>query len=274
MKGTGIQTDPYLIETWDDFFDMSNDSIETYYMLMNDLDGNNWNGGIFGHTNIVHTNLDGNGHTIRNLYYTYNGNADSVALMQLHELGGTWKNLRIENVLTNISLFGGDNAAAVYFESCVISAECFSIARYIAAAFTECTISAKLQAALRKTFSNYDVITLVRCSVNCRIINPTYDWDAVSATDSRIEMQLEKAPSLNAYHSITVKNCVLAIEMLANATYSYKIKGDSALPSVLDSTLWGTTPTSGITDVILLPTEDMKNADALNAAGFTVARVS
>lgn len=273
MKGTGIQTDPYLIETWDDFFDMTNDSVDTYYMLMNDLDGNNWNGGIFGHTNIVHTNLDGNGHTIRNLYYTHSGNADSAALMQPNDKNGTWENLTIENVLTNISLFGFSGSDNMSFKKCMISAECFAIEKNMTATFTECTISAKLQAALHKTISYYDGISFIRCSVNCRIVNPTADWDSISATDSRIEMQLEKAPSPNAYHSIIVKNCVLAIE-LPESGNAYHIRGDVALPSVLDSTLWGATPTSGITNVILLPTEDMKNADTLNAAGFTVARVS
>ena len=69
MLGTGTKTDPYLVETWDDFFDMSSDTSTTvFYMLVNDLDGNDYNGGIFPIKKTVHANLDGNGHTIRNIY--------------------------------------------------------------------------------------------------------------------------------------------------------------------------------------------------------------
>lgn len=277
MQGTGVQTDPYLIETWDDFFDMTNDSQSTYYMLANDLDGNDYNAGIFGVTNVVHTNLDGNGHTIRNLYYMHTSSGASYYLMRPNVYSGTWKNLTIENVQTNLALFGYiQNQRYMYVQNCTISAECYAFSSNLSVSLTECTLSLKAVAAYQTAAYNQTYrATLLRCSANIRLSAPTNRWGMFNVSSSRVEMQLDQPPSsITEYEYMNASNSVLAIMMPDNATGAYVIKGDTTSPSVLDSTLWGDTPTDGIAGVILLPTADMKNADALNAAGFSVVRVS
>lgn len=273
MQGTGVQTDPYLIETWDDFFDMTNDSQSTYYMLVSDLDGNDYNGGVFGDSKVVHSNLDGNGHTIRNLYFIgYSGGY----LMRPNVHGGLWKNLTIANVQTTCAVFGNDQTKRdLRMEHCTISAECYALASVLSLNMTECTLSLKAIAAVQSASYNQNFrSSMLRCSANVRLLEPTERWGELIISSTRLEMQLDKPPTAINSSPLSVSNSVLAIRMPEGVSDAHVIQGDSTSPSVLDSTLWGDTPTDGITDMILLPTEDMKNADALNAAGFSVVRVS
>lgn len=275
MQGTGTNTDPYLIETWDDFFDMSNDtSTAVHYMLANDLDGNDYNGGIFPLRKTVHGNLDGNGHTIRNIYNMDGTGTAAYYLMIPIHYNGTWKNLTFENVLTNVSFWGYNQSNATrthYFENVKFSGKCYAISHQMHLYCTECAISCELI----EHMCNFG-ITLQRSSLKGSVSIPSgyaMHWTLLSA---RLELEIKGQPSsYDSNKTASASNSVIAVKMPDGVSLTYTINGDPTSPSVLDYTLWGSTPTSNIkAGIIMLPTEDMKNADALNAEGFPVVRVS
>lgn len=275
MQGTGTNTDPYLIETWDDFFDMSNDtSTEVHYALVNDLDGNDYNGGIFPINKTVHANLDGNGHTIRNIYNMDGSGTWAYYLMTPIHYNGTWKNLTFENVLTNVSFWGYNQPNATryhFFENVKFSGKCNTLSYQMHMYCTECAISCDLIEHL----SNFG-ITLKRSSLKGSISKPSGYAMAWTLLSARLELDIIGQPlSYASNETASAANSVVAVKMPDGVSLAYTINGDSTSPSVLDSTLWGSTPTSNIkSGIIMLSTEDMKNADALNAAGFPVVRVS
>lgn len=280
MQGTGTQTDPYRIENWDDFFDMTEDTSGTFYILMNDLDGNDYNGGVFGYYNAVHANLDGNGHVIRNLYYMHTAPAAAYGygLMRFNIYGGTWKNLTIENVQTNCPLFTHSQSGRdVYMENCSITAACSVVCANVKMHFTECTVSLALLYGLASVSTNTSYFPIyTRCNVVCTVSNPsqyTYLFSSCFYT-SRLEMEVQSAPTVTANVGLPNSNSVLAIQLPEDTTIALTVNGTADSPSVMDSTLWGDAPTSNVTNCIFLSTEDMKNADALNAAGFAVTAVA
>lgn len=274
MLGTGTKTDPYLVETWDDFFDMSNDtSTKVHYKLVNDLDGNDYNGGIFPIKKTVHANLDGNGHTIRNIYNMDGTGTAAYYLMIPVHYNGVWKNLTFENVLTNVSFWGYDQSNATRthnFTNVKFSGKCNTLSYQMHLYCTECTISCELI----EHMSNFG-ITLKRSSLKGSISTPSGYEMAWALLSARLELDIIGQTTSNRNVGASASNSVVAIKMPDGVILNYIINGDPTSPSVLDSTLWGTAPTGNINSgIIMLPTEDMMNADALNAAGFPVVRVS
>ena len=188
--------------------------------------------------------------------------------------GGTWKNLTFENVFTNVSFWGYNQANATRthnFTNVRFSGKCNTLSYQMHLYCTECAISCELI----EHMSNFG-ITLKRCSLKGSISNPSGDamfWTLLSA---RFELDIIGQPSpYDNYKVASAANSVIAVKMPDGVSLAYTINGDSTSPSVMDSTLWGSAPTSNVKNgIIMLPTEDMKNADELNAAGFPVVRVS
>ena len=104
--GSGTAEDPYQITTADELNE-TNDDLDAYYILMNDIDLNdygvqNWNGGegfipicTDGVTPFT-GNFNGQNHTISNLYV--NSVADYQGLFGYIDSGGVVKNLGLINV--------------------------------------------------------------------------------------------------------------------------------------------------------------------------------
>ncbi len=270
MKGTGIETDPYLIETWTDFFDESAHGTNVYCMLANDLDGNELNNGIFPSGNAVPANLDGNGKSIRNLY-----NMDDGINLEISGKG-IWKNLTIESVITTGAVFTYDGVTTSYkiqFQKCTISVKCLYFISLGGADFTECTLSMILGESMKDFGSRGGSVSMNRCSLYCTIQEPSNNWNNFDVKTSRIEMQVNKMPADGG--TFAAENSIIAVKMPdGESGVNFVFSGNSLFPSVMDATLWGNNSTEKFSGIILLPTESMKNADALNAAGFVAARVS
>lgn len=271
MQGTGTQTDPYQIETWNDFIAETQESPSdsVYYMLAGDLDGNDYNDGIMPFGIKVHRLLNGNGHTIRNIYNeSTNGNVFAAPY------GLNWSDLTVENVQTSGNLFALPSSTTNHayfgnFTNCKITAKCRTVFALSAANFMECTISALTGDGIGNSNQRS---SFTRCSINIKINTPGQFWSCINLFSTRFEAELMAEPI--SASAMNVSNSVIAIKNPSGGSRAYVITGDSFSPSVIDATLWGDNPTTSITNCILLPTEDMKNAAKLNAAGFAVVAVS
>ena len=271
MRGSGTITDPYMIETWSDFFSTDVRSLSVYAMLANDLDGNDHNNGLFALNNYMPYNLDGNGHTIRNIYYHGDYSGENYVLFMSG--GGNWKNLTLENIDVGVVLF---DFGTQYqnFQNCKISVNAVAFQNRGVAKFIDSCASLKV--VTQKSRCEW-----LRSHGRIEMVRPTYVYSVLEhiANTSRLEINVLATPSGTAtsLNPLKVANSVLAISLPEDwDTVTKKplsVKGDPLQPSVMDSTLLRGNSTSQITDVILLPTEDMKNADKLNAAGFLVERV-
>lgn len=284
MQGTGTYVDPYQIETWDDFFNMENDSLSTYFLLVRDLDANllgGWTPNMKVHTNLRSAptgQIDEYGralhYKIRNIEY-HAGTTGGASLMVFNMYGGTWEDVEIENVLSNCVLFDYiQSGRTVYMKNCKISAECYCLFNGIQGDCERCTFNLNLIVNLKGAYTGGSP-TFRYSSVKARIQNPDWMSTTFQAYYSRIEIKYANPVSESyANLGISATNSVLAIEFPESQTYAVKIQGNVNEPSVVDETLWGNCPKTNATSCIFLPTASMKNADRLNEAGFSVIAVN
>lgn len=269
MTGAGTQENPYIIETWTDLFDCAQSS-DNYGRLANDLDGNDYNGGIMPLRSKFPSHLDGAGHTIRNIYNITGSPSGAYNIFE--PFGGEIKNLTFENVITDETFIYAAGSAMLTFENCKFSVSAY---HFMANGVTckECTISCDLIAGFTPTAVAF---ILERCNCKVKVKSPRSSPLYATCKSCRIEAELQSPISdFASSYVLTVTDSVLAIKPHPEETHSIRINGTAILPSVLDSDLWGNTPRDGVGNgVIFLSTQDMKNADALNAAGFQVVRVS
>ena len=269
MTGAGTQDNPYIIETWTDLFDCAQSS-DNYGRLANDLDGNDYNGGIMPLRSKFPSYLDGAGHTIRNIYNITGSPSSSYNIFE--PVGGEIKNVTFENVITDVPFISAYVSRMLTFENCK-----FSVAAYHlmtgGATLKECTISCDLIAGFTPTGSAF---ILERCGFKAKIKSPRNSPLFSTCKSCRVEAELQSPISnFASSYVMDVSNSVLAIKPHPDETASLRITGDALLPSVVDSDLWGSAPKENVGDgIIFLSTQDMKNADALNVAGFQVVRVS
>ncbi len=99
MTGTGTQTDPYIILTADDLYEIGTvGGTSAYFRLDSDID---FNETAFSPIPLKCAEFDGNGHTIRNIYYTNQAGCASVFTVYSHNealLNMVVKNLKMENI--------------------------------------------------------------------------------------------------------------------------------------------------------------------------------
>ena len=111
MNGSGTEEDPYQVETPTD---LQNVIIErsAYYILMNDLDlsGINWNP-IGHHLNYFRGQLDGQGHTISNLYINQDAEGKGLSLGLFGQLtvGASVRNLIISGAMIQANVITDDH---------------------------------------------------------------------------------------------------------------------------------------------------------------------
>lgn len=266
MTGAGTQDNPYIIETWTDLFD----GVGYYCRLAKDLDGNDYNDGIMPIRTQFPSDLDGAGHTIRNIY-NITGNP-SASYNIVETVGGTWENVTIENCITDSTFLNNVGNKMQNFLNCKFSVSAFVM---FGGGLTlkECTVSCDLMQGL--ALGNYST-SFERCTAKIKISNPREAPLRFNCNTCRIEAEfLNPITGYSSSRPLETKNSVVAIRFHEDETTNFSIIGNIFLPSVVDSDLWGNTPKGNIGDgIIFLSTLDMKNADALNAAGFQVVRVS
>ena len=179
--------------------------------------------------------------------------------------------MKLENIDIGVRLFHG-SAKYIYFENCEISAKCFCTHKNCTLKFIDSVVS--IETATHTASCDW-----LRSHGRIALNDPEGYNNALfqhNAITSRLEIYVLKAPSTStiALNPLTTANSVLAISLPADWPSGLTVTGDPMQPSVMDSTLLhGVSAAVQITDVILLPTEYMKNADKLNAAGFLVERV-
>ena len=67
--GTGTQADPFIIEDWADLEACAADNSQKYYKVVNDLDANDRNDGVWQQIQFkFFSEIDYGGHKIRNIY--------------------------------------------------------------------------------------------------------------------------------------------------------------------------------------------------------------
>lgn len=283
--GDGTEANPYLIEDWDDFFAQDSTS---YYKLSNDLDGNNYNGGVMNRSKSI-MYLDGDSHALKNIYvagnnyfisltngcviqnvkfincYTEGVNVDSN-----HDSGGffnlgyarsktaTLKNCYIE-VASNLAYSSSsDMGYPIFFSNNgTSSSNSSSIQLY------ECSISCGCPQVIRNWYNNSDYLASInkfyRCDIFCNgipngTINDKQLIDPFRSAEFRRcrirgNVMYSKSPSVTFY------NCVIAVSVKyvsssVTSSIIIKVGSDSAYQgiTIMDSTLWGSTPYTFSTD--------------------------
>ncbi|GAH35076.1 unnamed protein product, partial [marine sediment metagenome] len=106
MTGSGTATDPYIITNWTDFRSMTGGT--TYYKLSCDLDGKDYNNGVWKKASVQFAQLDGDGHTIKNI------DSDTEDFVR-----ASYTNQIIKNTnFLNINLPNNCFANAIIFQNC------------------------------------------------------------------------------------------------------------------------------------------------------------
>ncbi len=237
MTGLGTQQDPYIIENWTDFFNITDSSC--YYKLGCNLDANDYNNGVWTACTLSCAELDGNGHIVRNINNTSTASnkyaIDITAACTIKNL--TLKQcLQMAGTTTAYGFFAGSANVAKNFINCnfEISAPCIfqtgtASGNYI---FDGCTlsfdcvrISSSAGTQKGRLFRSNLYVNASNCSnlLGFTIINTSRITGNVNCSSATLTL---------GYDGCTT-NSVFAI----NTNAEIDIEGNAGSPTVVDSDL-------------------------------------
>lgn len=269
--GTGTQADPFIIEDWADLEACAADNSQKYYKVVNDLDANDRNDGVWQQIQFkFFSEIDYGGHKIRNIYtdgteslFHFTQAASSSQTM-------TVKNLEIENLYApNATLISG--TYGINHESCKIKGMC----RYLCApsynlnrsAFLRCSIA--LNGADLNSNSSFP-FGMKQCSV--KLTDGINNFFGCYYDQCRIVGNIKRTPvSTTRINISNSKNSVFVLKddtdgTITGASFSGT---DAALPNLVVTSLLGDyTPTA--TNGILATTAQANDIAWLQEHGFPV----
>ena len=297
--GTGTEENPYLIEDWVDWMAQTDDG-ETYYKLTADLDGNDYNDGVWDKSKRIGF-LDGNNHKLYNIKVS-----SDFAIIVAGE-NTSVKNLIVTNVETSYYVIACDQAAD--FTSCTF--ECtLSGSRpfyygysnnFTRGTFTDCQISISALASIswlmsgRASFydcgiycdcssaaslgsgsNTYGYPYFYRCDIvanNCALSQ----W--VSFYMCRVKCKTKITSNSNYIIGGMIANSIFVLDLSEStvlSNFNVQSNGGTATDptytgiSIIDTDLLGEYAVLKETDYLKgLTTEQMQDIDALKASGFT-----
>ncbi|MBQ7131236.1 MAG: hypothetical protein IJO29_01570 [Oscillospiraceae bacterium] len=280
MTGTGTQTDPFIIQNWDDFYDVTDSA--SYYKLGCDLDANDYNDGVWTACTLTCKELDGDAHEIRNINYNVQSPSLDVPKYAILAAGtNTIKNISFKDFYSNSGFLKAGTSANVNVENCEFSGNAVFFASgtgsssgyYGRLNFYDSIITFKGSCFGGSTSSYADhTKTFTRCHIYSDTSSPVTTQNktfcACEFYTCRIEGKCKPtqydAPSL-------VQNCIIALENVGDELTSWVFVGKATDISVVDSTL-AKAAVSG-TGIVPLTTQQMQSADELNANGFVVIEI-
>lgn len=275
--GDGTETNPYLIEDWADFINQTSD--EMYYKLTTDLDGNDYNDGVWTAGSVWIRNLDGDNHTISNIYCGTSatdgmfeiGNGVHIKNLNFTNTSGACSMIHAPNDYTGARLYnctfswvGVDtsNSYFVYkynnninFENCAISISgkcggfsfiCGGVNLY------RCHIRCDTSYTLSQAYSNLSGYPYFYM---CRIVGKCSD-----------------ITSNSVWTKCFFYNCVIAVECSGTNMPVFSTNTEYQYFSIINKDL---APNSAYDDAAtaykVLTTEQMQDLNYLQSIGFNVA---
>lgn len=269
--GTGTQADPFIIEDWADLEACAADNSQKYYKVVNDLDANDRNDGVWQQIQFKYfSEIDYDGHKIRNIYtdgteslFHFTQAASSSQTM-------TVKNLEIENLYApNASLISG--TYGINHESCKIKGMCLFLCapsyNLNRSAFLRCSIA--LNGAGFSSSGSY-YFGMKQCSVKLTdgrnfFSNCHYDQCRIVGNIKRTSVSTTRIDISYSKNSVFV----LKDDTGGSITGASFSGTDAALPNLVVTSLLGDyTPTA--TNGILATTAQANDIAWLQEHGFPV----
>ncbi|MCQ2434248.1 MAG: hypothetical protein MJ062_03300 [Oscillospiraceae bacterium] len=265
--GSGTQADPFIVEDWADIIAIGSATNFYYYKVLNDLDANDRNNGVWSELTIQRfTEIDFDGHKIRNIYTDA-----SVNIFKFYNGSGSgWraqsiKNLVIENLYApNATLFSAGTTLTIS-DSTITGAM-----RYLAAQgytndnnFLRCSIAITGGAIDYSTYT----VGLKQCSIKIT--------DGNGFTKSSRLRQCRVTGNIKQHDEwLLVQNMINSVFAVKDDTGGQIERasftgGDAAFPSLIDVSLLGDyTPI--IDSGIAATTAQANNLAWLQEHGFAV----
>lgn len=273
MTGTGTQTDPYIIENWADFFNITDSA--AYYKLGCNLDANDYNNGIWTACTLSCKELDGDYHEIRNvnnISTSDNRNAFNITS------NCNIKNLDLKQCVqttttsTAYGFFDVASGVTVEHDNCnyeINAPYIYQFKSSSACNFAKSVLSFK--GICITSSSAYQKLSVEYCNIHlemsaghgktgfARLVSSSVLGNLNSTAASTITFEFGTSTG-------AVSNSVIALK----SNSGLNIKGTTAAPTVVDTAICTTVSGAG---VIAATTEQMQDADWLNANGFAVISV-
>lgn len=292
MQGEGTYQNPYLVETWEDFYSMQADGT-THYALANNLDARDYDNHL---PRFLLGILDGAGFTIENIVLTTIYDAsnlldDSVAAAFTADSHTHVSNLTIKasSLASALILCVTDenSSTPAKFENCSFSViMTYTLAPFCATrtekqqgiVFFECSISIAASA-----FITYNANSTTSVFIRCHIaVNASGAGSGLVHGGNNIFLmcRIEGRIAGTGIGNMSVVNCVVALNApnvsQCFITYSNENTNPDLVEldcttTIVDKTLFPLYAETTLVydDAAFLTTEEMKDIDVLVASGFT-----
>lgn len=281
MIGTGTQEDLYIVDNIQDFRTACGIS-KAYIEITSDIDCNDdpevsqgWK-----RINVSCSRINGNGHTIRNIYTAPEGS--STAAFYIVERTAEINNLDFRNIMHNFNneFFGASNSTYGKLNYCNFSGIINHNHHYCAFAggrisANNCTFNFKINSESSSGYS-FSSLEMYNCEVETEVkavkYNTSYPLTAYSMINSYVKGSIRfQQPAQRGYITNSAALSYSALKLVNMGTDN--IKFSNVKPSVVcfyDSDVLEGTAVAEQDSVYGLTTSQCKDKNYLNSIGFTV----